>query len=193
MYVRATALLLAACAISSPAFGDIITFRFDGTITSNSFASGPWLDADTGDDFAIEFSFDTAALDSDPSDARGDYLNAISAHTVVAGTAFETSTGGNIEVINNAADGYHITVDLQGDFNAQIILTAIDGSPFSTDALPSDLDLNQWGASIFTLMPDAGPAGGAVTGTVTAFTVVPTPAAAVVLGAAALRGVRRRR
>jgi hypothetical protein len=190
MFVRATALLLAACT-ASPALASIVTFRFDGIVTTGAFTSGRWAGADAGDSFAVQFTFDTDSPDSDPAPTLGDYRTAISTYTIIAGTAFETGPGGTIEVRNDTLDGYRVRLELEGDFFAEINLVSLDDGPFADDALPIDMTITDWATRQFSILPNDGP--GSVVGTITSFTLVPAPGAIALFGAAIFGASRRRR
>lgn len=186
--------LALATLTSSAALGDIVTFRFDGTVDTNSISQGEWRFAHPGDSFAFQYSFDAAAIDGDSGVEDGVFDNSISTYTLFAGAGFESGTGGSISVSNRVSDLYHVQIGLAGDFVADIMLRDNGGTAIGDDAMPTTINLSDWGVRQFNIsFAGGGPPVGFLDGTITSFTLVPAPATAAILGAGLLGTTRRRR
>lgn len=192
--MRLVALALALAPLAAPvAVADVLTFRFDGVVDSNTFTSGPWTFADPGDEFIISYSFDTGASDSNPDPSLGDFSDSINSFAVIAGTAFQVGGVGSIQVVNNSAgqDAYGVTMPLTAGLAASINLTDLSQAAFASDALPLDLALDSWQGRLMRV--GSAPTGGPeILGTIRSFTIIPAPAAGVTLLGCLLAPRRRR-
>lgn len=189
------ALLGLACSslMTSMAAADIVTFRFDGMIDTNTISSGLWSFATPGEAFVVEYSFDLDAADSNPDPGVGAFSACIESFAVIAGTAFQTGATGGVSIADNMAgiDEYLATLPLTNGMAAWIRLTDGGETALSSDALPGSLDFDAWQDRSFRVAPASGP-GGEVLGTITSITIVPAPGAAVVMAAGLIVGRRRR-
>ena len=130
-----------------PAMATRITFVAQGTVDYvDNLLSGTFS---RGDNFTVEFTFESLTPDSNPSPNRGRYLNAITALSVTVGPYSATATGENILTIFNdliAADEYILWHQMVGPHvnglklcstQTPLQLTDPTGTAFTTDALPT--------------------------------------------------------
>ena len=187
-------LALASLAIMAPAASaSVITFRFDGTVDSNSLHTGEWAFAHAGDSFSVQYAFDTAATDSDPDPGVGNYPASISSFAVIAGSGFETGSSGGILVINSpVGDSYAASLALLNNLVGRVSLDDASGAARADDLLPHALDFADWQGRVFTIGTSDGQ-GDRLLGTITSFSVVPAPAAVGIAGVALIAPIRRRR
>ena len=132
-----------------PAMATRLTFVAQGTV---DFVDNPLSGTfSLGDNFTVEFTFESLTPDSNPSPNRGDYFNAITALSVTVGPYSATATGdGIITIFNNLGGEDQYRIDLTDpmagpsvngfDLSTQTALLQLrdpTGTAFTTDALPT--------------------------------------------------------
>jgi hypothetical protein len=179
--------------VGAAACGNVVTFRFDGTVDSNTITAGEWSFAHPGDAFAVQFSFESTTPDSDPDMGVGNYGASVTSFTIFAGSGFETGPGGGIVVANSGAgDDYRSNLSLMNSLVASVRLQDATGAALADDHLPTSLNFDAWLGRSFTITPSGGP-GDSLTGTITSFSVVPAPGVAAMTGLGLIGALRRRR
>lgn len=146
---RASALVVCALLAVSPlAAQSSATLTFSGEITEVSSPAPPPFDgAAVGDAWTLSYTFDPSASDVDPSPTAGNYPGAVGdlfleiGGAVVAGSPGPALQNGESSVLGvNLGTGYAdytVMVGLPaGDAWAQVALWDVDGTPFTSDALP---------------------------------------------------------
>jgi hypothetical protein len=179
--------------VGGVACGNVVTFRFDGAVDSNTITAGEWAFAHAGDSFAVQFSFESTTPDSDPDMGVGNYGASVTSFAIFAGSGFETGAGGGIIVTNSdAGDDYRADLSLMNGLVGSIHLQDATGAVLADDHLPTGLNFDAWLGRTFTIAPSGG-AGDSLTGTITSFSVVPAPGVAAMGGLALIGTLRRRR
>jgi hypothetical protein len=190
-----TVFCAASCvALASAAQADIVQFRFEGSITAatGNFNGTPFAGVQSGANYILTYSFQSNTPDSIPDPTLGQYDSALTSINLQIGAGTSTSlSSGDIEIADNFAnafDAYQLDVGLGNGLEMGLLLQDFTRTVFSSDALPTNLNLNGFSNRLFTL---TGP-NGSMTGSVTGF-ALPAPGTAAALAACAVLGFRRRR
>lgn len=190
--------MLALSGAAQEAQAAIITFDFTGTVTSVPDKLSGSGGISVGDPLTGSYTFDSAALDSDPGDPNfGEY--ALTAFSLTLGSFPAGATGGYINVQNASPDFYTAGFDrgTDGFYDSPvpdaggyswlaffIELSDSTGSAFSSDSLPlTPPNLSSFNKKTFTA--DIGEAE--VTGNLTSLTLhsptaMPEPSTVLLLG-----------
>ncbi len=139
-------LVLCLAVLASSALAEPITFRFEGTVTSNHITRAPWNAAVVGDPAFIEYTFESSTPDSDGTPDEGTYLDAVRYFTVGVGSEGAGGFGGDIAIVRNfGPDAYQENaLRIVDQFEVALLLNAPQGSVLTGDALPSALVLEDW-------------------------------------------------
>jgi hypothetical protein len=195
------------CALPVPAASaDILTYRFEGSVLGSNLETGPFAGAMDGDPVILEYDVDTSALGlEDPA-----YPSA-TAYPIIDGSismqvddvlvlvgAIADPLGRRLAVFDDLLiagptpfdmDGYRTVIDSPDlDGVASLVLDDEDGVAFSSEAIPTSLDLGDFELAVGFI--DGG-LGRGLKWQVESISVVPAPGA-LVLGLGLL-GRRRRR
>ncbi len=181
--------------LTSVACADLIEFRFQGTIESTGGSIvAPF---DVGAHIDVRYRFETDAFDADPATNFGSYVGAMTnTHAQIGDWEWIIATSGDIGVLDNgfAGDSYGAVVQGPLDF-LSVSLTNFGGDAFDSDALPADLDFDQWQVRNFAVEVLVGPTYWNAAGVLESFSsrIVPAPATAIVLASIGVLRARRRR
>lgn len=191
-----TRIVVVLAGLASLSSGDTVEFTFTGQIdTIGGSIAAPF---NLGEDLQVRYRFDTDAVDADPADNFGAYNGALRRPALQIGSwEWSQSVNGDLGVLDNgfAGDSYSATIQ-QPLLWFAVNLTNFGGDAFTSDALPADLDFDQWQSRNFAVEMVVGPAYWNAGGTLTGFSsrIVPAPAVGsigmVVTGV--LTGRRRR-
>lgn len=137
------------------AFGDLIEFTFSGNVTSvdmndGLFAAHPLASAQVGDPYTFTYRFESSTPDSNGSANTGEYHAVQSARVTIDSAEFQYDTLSiqRIVAVNDATiagDVYEVVLKgVDGATNVldtDFALVDQEGGAFSSDALPTTLDL----------------------------------------------------
>lgn len=202
--IAAMSLAVSLAAFSSVSSAAPITFAYEGTVDSTT--GGAAFDAFLGETLRIEYTYDDAAVDTDPDPTQGAFAGITLAVTVTGGYAatlgFDMTTdddplGDHFTIDSNGTlPGPHQTVGGLDLVGFALDITDITSTTFVDDSLP----LFQPFTTLISTMVLTFSDGGAGSGTIQANFVniaedVPEPGALLVFGfgLAGLGFVRRRR
>ena len=198
-----TALALALAGVTAGgAAAAPITVSFTGTITfvPMQISSGPF---ESGDAISGSFQLEAATPDLDPAPTEGEYQGAVSNLSFTFGGYSGTGTGENQlhmrDGAGNVVDNFFVQSDFSGadvagfpPFHFLFDLGDAENTIFSSDAIPTSLDLADFEVRNLILGFEDGSSIYNVNGTITSVTyAVPEPAllglAGLVLAAARAR------
>ena len=175
--------------------GGLITFPFSGDF------SGPtdFNSLNAATTFSGTYTFESLTPDGVPGDPTfGDYA-AVTSFSLTIGAFTFSSSGisfGGITVIDSVPDDYEVAlsvVNVAGDVvDASLLLSDIDGTVFSSDALPltpPNLPLFESAVFAATITP-SGEFSSSVQGTITS--ILPEPATLSLFALVPLAILRRR-
>ena len=167
MNTRSALALVCACAIASHAQADGRRFTFAGVI---QVTTGP-ASVQVGERYVIQYVFDPATPDVEPSPGFGSYMNAISELRGVVGSYQVDCTTGDISISDNAAlgDVYGAASPLPLSAGGlEVHLVDYGSSVFSDDHLPLNLSMGLFEWTSVSMHVHGGSlhwgASGAVTG-----------------------------
>ncbi|MFQ5425006.1 MAG: hypothetical protein ACE5F9_13645 [Phycisphaerae bacterium] len=176
--------------------GGLITFPFSGDFSAPTDFNG--LNAATT--FSGAYTFESLTPDGLPGDPTfGDYAAVTSFSLNIGAFTFSSASisFGGITVIDSVPDDYEVTLsgaNVVGDIvDASLLFSDIDGTVFSSDALPlTPPNLTLFESAVFaaTITP-SGEFSRSVQGTITS--VLPEPATLSLLLALVPVAARRRR
>jgi hypothetical protein len=171
---------------TSAAFSELITFEFRGAIEERDGPlPAPFQDVAVGDPFSLSYSFDPDTPDLNPDDTSQGWY-ATTGYELTAGGASQSGvTDIDASIFLYLDEQRHATVFYDEGLTIAGILDFEPGT-FSTDALPSTLNLGLLTDALF----DFGNLDGFARGRITTI-IVPEPAGAAMLIAGLL--VLRRR
>jgi hypothetical protein len=161
MKIRILFLSIIFVLFSSLGNAKMITYQFNGTVTSTNTGSTTIQEVDVGDTVTGEFTYDTQGSDSMPSDPKSGLYPSESFSLTVKGYSFDASDN-NISVTNDSVliegsppvDAFEVVSPLRevagsslsGLPPAQMDLVMIDSDAtvFSNDALPASLNIDDF-------------------------------------------------
>lgn len=177
--IKKTALGLIILAFSSASYGETVSFKYEATITQSWGASGLAVGDLVSGDFTYVLNQTGHQVNLIVPGSTTRYVNGV--FTANAQDQKIRSTGGQVEVKNDVEpfgtvvwDGIIINVSDRygsiktGDINGykvmdlQILLTSLVGQPFTSTALPAELDLANYPSSRRFLMTFEGNGGGVI-------------------------------
>lgn len=173
-----------------------ITVSFAGTIDEVGSEIASAFTA--GDAFTGTLQIDASTADSSADPGIGAYPGAVDDLAFTFGTYLATTTFGQVNVTNGSFDAFvGTTFNASGDpvaglqlVEATLNLVDLDGSVFSSDAIPTSLSLSDFGFARAFLWFEGGLTSRRVAGNVTSLTfTVPEPGALTLLAVAALGAV----
>jgi hypothetical protein len=192
------------CAFAGPSRAAPITFAYEGIVDSTT--GGTAFAAFLGETLRIQYSYDSAAIDNNPSLTQGSYAGISLSVSVTGGYAaslgFDLTTddavlGDHFTVDSNSTlPGPHQTVDGLDLTGFLLTITDISSTMFSDDSLPLFQPFPNLLSTMVLTFSDGGTSSGTIqANTVTVADVVPEPGTLVIfgLGLAGLGITRRRR
>lgn len=192
--MRSTLIMaLSSLVVAGSANADLIEFTFRGQIdTIGGAIPAPVL---VGDDYEFRFRFDSAAADMDGAPNVGNYMGSIYRSWITIGTYnIQQNFPADIFVLNDGFAGDSYSANVFGPVTSTILnMTNLGGAAFGSDALPANLNLNNWQIRSFSFQQDVGPAYWSADGDVTGFESRIVPGVGTLGVPVALGLLRRRR
>ena len=142
---RTICVLAAASSLAAAAHGDLVEYRFGGTVTSiDGAGAGPWSDVTIGDAYVYSIIIDLDTPDESGTPTIGQYA-AESITLSIGDVSDDLFRDTSVAIFDSFNDlfiaGGEYFDDLDGAWRAEVTLEDFAASAFNSDALPTSLDL----------------------------------------------------